>query len=222
MVGSPTTCSASTTATTPTPRVPPCGPAGSAGDRGRAGVLLRPAGLPHSGEHTGRSGGPFIAVGIPSEVSSPGAEGIKTEQQAQACGGVAGESFDPCYHQACDELTPVQDGANADLYTTLGDSYTLVGNVNKFALTHSTKAVSHTWRRSPRLPSVASSGVGLVDHHRRRQYPLTIRLSPAANRRWWSPEVYSVSSLRADRQVGPSRRTGSGPSTRVTRLGRGY
>ena len=102
--------------------------------------------LPHNGtDFTGRSDyGPFIAVGIPSGGLFTGAEGIKTEQQAQWYGGVAGQSYDPCYHQACDSFTPVEDGADADLYAQLEQSYTLVGNVNKFALSHNAKAAGFT------------------------------------------------------------------------------
>jgi Zn-dependent M28 family amino/carboxypeptidase len=103
-------------------------------------------GLPHNGtDFSGRSDyGPFIAVGIPSGGLFTGAEGIKTEEQAQWYGGVAGQSYDPCYHQACDSLTPVADGADADLYAQLRDSYTLVGNVNKFALQHNAKSAGFT------------------------------------------------------------------------------
>jgi aminopeptidase Y len=52
---------------------------------------------------SGRSDyGPFIAVGIPSGGLFTGAEGIKTPQEAIDFGGVAGQPYDPCYHQACD------------------------------------------------------------------------------------------------------------------------
>lgn len=48
--------------------------------------------------------GPFIAAGIPSGGTFTGAEGIKTEEEAQLWGGEAGVAYDPCYHQACDDL----------------------------------------------------------------------------------------------------------------------
>ncbi len=48
--------------------------------------------------------GPFIAVGIPAGGLFTGAEGIKTPEQAAIYGGTAGEAFDPCYHQACDDI----------------------------------------------------------------------------------------------------------------------
>jgi Zn-dependent M28 family amino/carboxypeptidase len=51
--------------------------------------------------------GPFIAVGIPAGGLFSGAEGIKSEEQAQVFGGVAGEAYDRCYHQACDTISNV-------------------------------------------------------------------------------------------------------------------
>jgi Zn-dependent M28 family amino/carboxypeptidase len=62
--------------------------------------------LTHEGtDFDGRSDyGPFIAVGIPSGGLFSGAEGRKTVEEAAAYGGTAGEPFDSCYHQACDNL----------------------------------------------------------------------------------------------------------------------
>ena len=48
--------------------------------------------------------GPFIAVGIPAGGLFSGAEGIKTPEQAAIYGGTAGVAYDPCYHQACDDI----------------------------------------------------------------------------------------------------------------------
>lgn len=47
----------------------------------------------------------FFEVGIPFGGLFTGAEGIKTVEQAQLYGGAAGQPYDPCYHQACDDLT---------------------------------------------------------------------------------------------------------------------
>ncbi len=47
---------------------------------------------------------PFIDVGIPAGGLFTGAEGVKTEAQQQVYGGTEGEAFDPCYHQACDDI----------------------------------------------------------------------------------------------------------------------
>ncbi|MEV6302276.1 M28 family metallopeptidase [Actinoplanes sp. NPDC051861] len=46
----------------------------------------------------------FIEAGIPSGGLFTGAEVVKTEEQAAIWGGTAGASFDPCYHQACDDI----------------------------------------------------------------------------------------------------------------------
>jgi Zn-dependent M28 family amino/carboxypeptidase len=46
----------------------------------------------------------FIDNGIPSGGLFTGAEEIKTPQQQAIWGGVAGEQFDPCYHEACDDI----------------------------------------------------------------------------------------------------------------------
>jgi Peptidase family M28/PA domain len=48
--------------------------------------------------------GPFIAAGIPAGGLFTGAEGIKTDEQAEIYGGTAGEQYDPCYHLGCDNI----------------------------------------------------------------------------------------------------------------------
>ena len=59
--------------------------------------------------------GPFIAAGIPAGGLFSGAEGIKTAEQAAAYGGTAGEPYDPCYHQACDDITNLSTNALHEL-----------------------------------------------------------------------------------------------------------
>jgi Zn-dependent M28 family amino/carboxypeptidase len=59
--------------------------------------------------------GPFIAVGIPAGGLFSGAEGIKTPEQAAVYGGTAGEPYDPCYHQACDDITNLSTKALFEL-----------------------------------------------------------------------------------------------------------
>ena len=49
----------------------------------------------------------FIEAGIPSGGLFTGAEVVKTEEQAAIWGGIAGEAFDQCYHQACDTIDNV-------------------------------------------------------------------------------------------------------------------
>ena len=48
--------------------------------------------------------GPFIEVGIPAGGLFSGAEGVKTPEEAAIYGGTAGEPYDSCYHQACDDI----------------------------------------------------------------------------------------------------------------------
>ena len=48
---------------------------------------------------------PFIDVGIPAGGLFTGAENVKTADQAARFGGVVGEAFDRCYHQACDTFS---------------------------------------------------------------------------------------------------------------------
>ena len=64
----------------------------------------------------------FIARDIPAGGLFTGAEGIKTEEEAALFGGTAGEPYDPCYHQECDDL----------------------GNISKQALAEQSDAVAHT------------------------------------------------------------------------------
>ncbi len=49
----------------------------------------------------------FINVGIPASGLFTGAEVVKTPEQQAIWGGVAGESFDQCYHLACDTIDNV-------------------------------------------------------------------------------------------------------------------
>ena len=92
-------------------------------------------------EFSGRSDyGPFIAVGIPAGGLFTGAEVEKTANEAAIYGGVAGASYDPCYHQPCDNLTG--EGQDDDLYDLLRDDYRLVGNINKHALDVNSDAIA--------------------------------------------------------------------------------
>lgn len=47
----------------------------------------------------------FIDQGIPAGGVATGAEKIKTKKGQEQFGGHAGEWFDPCYHQLCDDLS---------------------------------------------------------------------------------------------------------------------
>jgi len=67
-------------------------------------------------EFSGRSDyGPFIAVGIPAGGLFSGAEGEKTAEEAEIYGGTAGEPYDSCYHQACDDYTNLSTKALSEM-----------------------------------------------------------------------------------------------------------
>jgi Zn-dependent M28 family amino/carboxypeptidase len=97
----------------------------------------------------------FITAGIPAGGLFTGAEDAKTEEQVALYGGLAtfeGEpvSYDPCYHQACDSMDPVADGADADLYLALNEAYGgalewngVITNVNTQALEEMADAAAH-------------------------------------------------------------------------------
>ncbi|TSD65171.1 M28 family peptidase [Aeromicrobium piscarium] len=95
----------------------PAGPPGSgeirdifAGFFERQGLAWEPT------EFDGRSDyGPFIAAGIPAGGVFSGADGMKTEQEAQIYGGTAGEIYDSCYHQLCDDMTAINTNALHEL-----------------------------------------------------------------------------------------------------------
>lgn len=46
----------------------------------------------------------FIRNGIPGGGIATGAEGIKTKEEEKWFGGKAGDWYDPCYHQLCDDV----------------------------------------------------------------------------------------------------------------------
>lgn len=66
----------------------------------------------------------FIENGIPAGGLFTGAEEIKTAEQAAIYGGTAGVAYDPCYHQACDDIDNIdaavlEQMADAIAHTTL-------------------------------------------------------------------------------------------------------
>ncbi|KAF2019194.1 aminopeptidase-like protein Y [Aaosphaeria arxii CBS 175.79] len=64
----------------------------------------------------------FIRNGIPGGGIATGAEGIKTKKEQEQFGGKAGDWYDNCYHQLCDDL----------------------GNVNETAWIVNTKLIAHS------------------------------------------------------------------------------
>ena len=71
----------------------------------------------------------FINNGIPAGGLFTGAEGIKSAEQEAIYGGTAGEAFDPCYHQACDDISNV----SAEVLEQMAD-----------AIAHSTQTFAET------------------------------------------------------------------------------
>ncbi|KAH7071012.1 aminopeptidase Y precursor [Paraphoma chrysanthemicola] len=64
----------------------------------------------------------FIRNSIPGGGIATGAEGIKTKKEVEMFGGKAGDWYDPCYHQLCDD----------------------VGNVNVTSFVVNTKLIAHS------------------------------------------------------------------------------
>lgn len=97
----------------------------------------------------------FITAGIPAGGLFTGAEDAKTAEQVEWYGGLAtfdGEpvSYDPCYHQPCDSMDPIGDGADAELYEALNAAYGgallyegQITNINTVALEEMADAVAH-------------------------------------------------------------------------------
>ena len=94
--------------------------------------------------------GPFIAVGIPAGGLFTGAEGIKTEEEVEIYGGTAGEQYDPCYHEACDDisnlsveaLNEMSDGVAHATLTYAEDEEVLVGPSSTRARSYSASDAS--------------------------------------------------------------------------------
>ncbi|VXB98709.1 M28 family peptidase [Nocardioides sp. AX2bis] len=94
-------------------------------------------------EFNGRSDyGPFIAEGIPAGGLFSGAEGVKTDEEAALFGGTAGEAYDACYHQACDDISNVNMRAINQFTNAMADATARYGT--------STKALNADYERTSR------------------------------------------------------------------------
>lgn len=122
---------------------------------------------------SGRSDyGPFIAEGIPAGGLFTGAEGVKTEQQAVVYGGIAGEAYDECYHQACDDI----DNVNMDAINEMSDAvahailtYAMdTGSVNGDQKGHPVSPPGQQTESEP-TGTGTDSGGGLHDDHDHEQ-----------------------------------------------------
>ena len=89
--------------------------------------------------------GPFIARGAPAGGLFTGAEGIKTQAQADVYGGVAGEAYDRCYHQACDTISNLNNTAFDQMSDGAATALvTLANTTGPLAATATvTRAVAH-------------------------------------------------------------------------------
>ena len=76
------------------------------------GVATEPTGFDGRSDYK-----PFQDNGIAAGGLFSGAEGAKTAAQVAKWGGTAGVAFDPCYHQACDDI----NNLDLDGYETLAD-----------------------------------------------------------------------------------------------------
>lgn len=84
------------------------GPAGSATiAQVLADQLAKTGVTPEIIEFVGDDESPFIEAGIPVGGAENGDRKRKTDQQAAAWGGQAGQAYDRCYHKACDRLDNV-------------------------------------------------------------------------------------------------------------------
>jgi Zn-dependent M28 family amino/carboxypeptidase len=68
--------------------------------------------------------GPFIAEGIPAGGLFSGAEQPKQPEEVAVYGGVAGEQYDPCYHEGCDTFDSVFGAGPPGLPTLAGNGAT--------------------------------------------------------------------------------------------------
>jgi Zn-dependent M28 family amino/carboxypeptidase len=106
------------------------GPYGSAQIEAAFNSYFDYTGVPLEGkDFDGRSDyGEFILNGIPAGGLFTGAEMVKTEDQADKWGGIAGEAFDKCYHAACDNLGNIDRVAldrNSDAVAFVLGSYAI-------------------------------------------------------------------------------------------------
>ncbi|KAH8668465.1 peptidase M28 [Xylariales sp. PMI_506] len=86
----------------------------------------------------------FIRAGIPAGGIATGAEGVKTKQEQEQFGGKAGEWFDPCYHQLCDDVS------NLDLEAW---------EINAKLVAHSVATYAVSFDGFPKRTSIQSSEV---------------------------------------------------------------
>jgi len=94
----------------------------------------------------------FIENGIPGGGIAAGAEGVKTVEEQSMFGGRAGEWYDHCYHQLCDDVS------NVDLDAWLMNTRLVAHSAATYAL-----SLKGFPKRGPQEASIARS--------RRHSYP---------------------------------------------------
>lgn len=144
------------------------GPYGSAQIEAAFGAYFDYVGIPLEGrDFDGRSDyGEFILNGIPAGGLFTGAEVVKTEAQANKWGGIAGQAFDPCYHQACDNLGNVDRTAldnNSDALAFVLGSYAISTEDINGVPPRAARAKSRAAQARAAQASLAEAGAD--DHH---------------------------------------------------------
>ncbi|KAI1182906.1 peptidase family M28 [Nemania serpens] len=86
----------------------------------------------------------FIRNGIPGGGIATGAEGIKTKEEELMFGGKAGEWYDPCYHQLCDDV----DNVNTTAWL-----------INTQLVAHSVATFAASFKGFPERQDTAAAGV---------------------------------------------------------------
>ncbi|KFY13813.1 hypothetical protein V492_03029 [Pseudogymnoascus sp. VKM F-4246] len=117
----------------------------------------------------------FLRSGIPSGGIATGAEGIKTAAEAEMFGGSAGEWFDPCYHQLCDNLS------NLDM---------VAWEVNTKLIAHSVATYARTLEDFPKRETLVASETSTVpatDVYHGHKLIILHRSSTPQNAHWTTP-----------------------------------
>ncbi|KAK9414667.1 putative Aminopeptidase Y [Seiridium unicorne] len=92
----------------------------------------------------------FIRAGIPAGGIATGAEGIKTKEEEAKFGGKAGDWFDECYHQLCDDVS------NLNL---------TAWEVNTKLIAHSVATYAASFEGFPKRAAVKSSSGGKYEEN---------------------------------------------------------
>lgn len=93
--------------------------------------------------------GPFLDAGIASGGLFTGAEEVKTEEQEAVYGGTAGEAYDSCYHQECDDLGNISTPALDQMSDAIAHAV--------WTLARSTRSLDGLQRRAPGAARVAGA-----------------------------------------------------------------